>query len=203
MRTVSSRLTPGLVGAYGSRPHLARRLNTSPKIPLTRISNDFKRCISNNTSKLGQKRTSQSTIMRQRPNVTNQEGKMTLWKLKSCGKCGGDLLISVGETGCIQCGQYYYPKPDLPIDYPRLTVTTSPGGTDTRRKRRRTGGLAGRNINSVVESQLASTQKWRDRNRQTITLLESGRTVTETAEASGQKLRQVRLVAERLRDLKF
>ena len=127
---------------------------------------------------------------------------MTLWRLKSCGKCGGDLLDTVGELGCIQCGQYYYPKADLPLNYPQLTVTASVAGEDNRRKRKRTGGIAGRNINSVVQSQLASTQKWLERNQQVITQLESGRTVTETAEASGQKLRQVRLVAERLRDIR-
>ena len=127
---------------------------------------------------------------------------MTVWRFKSCGKCGGDLFATDSEWGCIQCGQYYYPKAGLPLDYPQLTVTASVGGKDNRRKRRRTGGLAGRNINSVIQSQLASTQKWRDRNQQIITHLESGRTLTETAGVLGQNLRQVRMVADRLREIK-
>ena len=127
---------------------------------------------------------------------------MNIWRFKGCGKCGGDLFATDGEWGCIQCGQYYYPKADMPLDYPQLTVTASVGGNDNRRKRRRTGGLAGRNINSVIQSQLASTQKWRDRNQQIITHLESGRTLTETAGVLGQNLRQVRMVADRLREIK-
>jgi len=125
---------------------------------------------------------------------------MTVWRLKSCGKCGGDLLAAVGEWGCIQCGQYYYPEAAPSLENPELSASASVEGNDDRRKRRRTGGIAGRNINSVVRSQLASTQKWRDQNQQVITHLESGQTVAETAGVAGRKPRQVRMVAERLRD---
>jgi len=32
----------------------------------------------------------------------------TPFKLKSCGKCGGDLELDEGDWLCVQCGTYYY-----------------------------------------------------------------------------------------------
>ena len=124
---------------------------------------------------------------------------MNVWKFKSCSKCGGDLFAQDGEWGCIQCGRYYYPKADLPLEYPQLTAAVSGEGDDNRRKRRRAGGIAGRNINAVVRSQVASTQKWRERNQQVIACLNAGQSVAETVGALGRDPRQVRSVAERLR----
>ena len=127
---------------------------------------------------------------------------MNAWRLQGCSKCGGDLFHEDDAWGCIQCGRYYYPKVDLPIDYPLMAPVASGGGNDNRGKRRRTGGLAGRNINAVVGSQLASTRRWRERNQQVIASLDAGRTVAETAGVLGRDLRQVRSVAERLRETK-
>tara|TARA_B100000315_G_scaffold249044_2_gene279697 strand:- start:889 stop:1098 length:210 start_codon:yes stop_codon:yes gene_type:complete len=33
-----------------------------------------------------------------------------LWSFKSCGKCGGDLVMEGDEWRCIHCGRYYYPN---------------------------------------------------------------------------------------------
>ena len=125
---------------------------------------------------------------------------MNAWRLKGCRKCGGDLCHEDGAWGCIQCGRYYYPKVDLPIDYPLMAAVG--GGNDNKGKRRRTGGIAGRNINAVVRSQLASTQRWREQNQQVITQLDAGRTVAETAGVLGRDPRQVRNVAKRLREIR-
>ena len=127
---------------------------------------------------------------------------MNVWRFKSCSKCGGDLFFEDDEWGCIQCGRYYYPKADLPLAYPQLIAVASGGGNDNRGKRRRTGGIAGRNINAVVGSQLASTRRWRERNQQVIASLDAGRTVSETAGVLGRFRRQVRSVAERLQEIK-
>lgn len=126
---------------------------------------------------------------------------MNIWRFKSCIKCGGDLFLQDGEWGCIQCGRYYYPNADVPLAYPQLTVAASDGGNDNRVKRRRSGGLAGRNINAVVRSQLASTQRWREQNQQVITHLDAGRTVAEIAGALGRDPRHVKNVARRLREI--
>jgi hypothetical protein len=32
------------------------------------------------------------------------------WKFKSCGKCGGDLIMESDEWRCVHCGRYYYPN---------------------------------------------------------------------------------------------
>ena len=127
---------------------------------------------------------------------------MNVWRFKSCSKCGGDLFLQDGEWGCIQCGRYYYPKADLPLAYPRLAAAASGGGNENKGKRRRAGGIAGRNINSVVRSQLASTQRWRERNQQVIACLDAGRTVAETVGELGWDPRQVRSVAERLWEIR-
>ena len=127
---------------------------------------------------------------------------MNVWRIKGCTKCGGDLFVQDDEWGCIQCGRYYYPKADLRLALPRLTAAASGGGNESRRKRRRAGGIAGRNINSVVQSQLASTQRWREQNQQVIACLDAGRTVAETVGELGRDPRQVRSVAERLREIR-
>ncbi len=65
-----------------------------------------------------------------------------LCQLKSCGKCGGDLVQDTGDWRCWQCGRYYYPKP-LVLDPPLLmpdpeflaeeTGEGSPGHLGSRR----------------------------------------------------------------------
>ena len=125
---------------------------------------------------------------------------MNDWRLKSCTKCGGDLFAGNGEWGCIQCGRYFYPQVDAPLAYPQLTAAASGRGNDHKGKRRRVGGIAGRNINALVRSQLASTQRWRERNQQVIASLDAGQTVGETVEVLCRDPRQVRCVAELLRE---
>lgn len=37
-----------------------------------------------------------------------KEGVVNCFKLKSCGKCRGDLALDEGDWLCLQCGTYYY-----------------------------------------------------------------------------------------------
>ena len=106
---------------------------------------------------------------------------MNVWRLKGCNRCGGDLFAQEDEWGCIQCGRYYYPDADMSLAHPRFTVAALDGENDNRGKRRRSGGLPGRNINAVVRSQLASTQRRREQNQQLTSRFDAGRTVAETA----------------------
>ena len=86
--------------------------------------------------------------------------------------------------------------------YTRLDAVAVGGGNDTRRTRRRSGGLAGRNINAMIDSQLARTRRWREQNKQVIASLNAGRTVAETARSLGEDPRRMRSVAERLGEIK-
>ncbi len=126
---------------------------------------------------------------------------MSIWKFKSCGKCGGDLFAQDGEWGCIQCGRYYYPASTEPREIPPLPSEKPLLAASATRKRMRCGGIAGRNINAVVNAQQARAQRWRAKNHQVLVCLDEGRTVTETAALLGKNPRRVRNVAAMLREL--
>ena len=126
---------------------------------------------------------------------------MSIWKFKSCSKCGGDLFAQDGEWGCIQCGRYYYPAAAEPLDIPPMPVEEPVHVISSTRKRMRCGGIAGRNINAVVSAQHARAQRWRAKNRQIISCLSEGKTVAETATLLARNPRQVRNVAAMLREM--
>ncbi len=126
---------------------------------------------------------------------------MSVWKFKSCSKCGGDLFAQDGEWGCIQCGRYYYPSNTGHLEIPTLPAEETVPAVGAIRKRMRCGGIAGRNINAVVNAQQARAQRWRAKNRPIIVCLDEGRTVTETAALLGMNARQVRNVAAMLREM--
>ncbi len=43
---------------------------------------------------------------------------MNYYRLKACGKCGGDLVRDEGDWICLQCGVYYYTGLYRPADWP-------------------------------------------------------------------------------------
>ena len=47
--------------------------------------------------------------------------------LKSCAKCGGDLVLDEGDWLCVQCGTYFYTdlyrRPDRPESSPPFPLT--------------------------------------------------------------------------------
>ncbi len=127
-----------------------------------------------------------------------------LCKLKSCRKCGGDLVLDEDEWRCWQCGRYYYPLPppsdlrpvaDKPVRV--LVLVGNAVNAGFRRDRRAT-----RDINSRISAKARSEHQWWRRNRETIRLLDEGRTVREIAVLLGRGSRQVRIVRERLNDLR-
>ena len=126
---------------------------------------------------------------------------MSVWKFKSCSKCGGDLFAQDGEWGCIQCGRYYYPANTEHLEIPTLPAEETVRAVGAIRKRMRCGGIAGRNINAVVHAQHARAKRWRANNRQIIACLDEGRSVSEAATLLGKNPRQVRNVAAMLREM--
>ena len=127
-----------------------------------------------------------------------------LCKLKSCRKCHGDLVLDGDEWRCWQCGQYYYPNPQLgepppgpdDVDRPPVLVNGDKPRLLARRKR------ATRDINSRIAARHRSDLQWWRRNREIIHYLDEGHTVREISSLIGREQRQVRVVRERLNDLR-
>ena len=133
--------------------------------------------------------------------------RMTVWRFKSCSTCGGDLGRDEDLWKCWQCGRYHYSLPSLPLGVPPPEPDPPDWvGVESRaRERRRSGygGRAGRNINVVVEARQISDEKWVARNRDVIAFLDEGRTVREIAWMTSKAQRQIRVVRERLVDLRL
>ncbi len=125
--------------------------------------------------------------------------------LKNCRKCNGDLVLDGDEWRCWQCGQYYYPKPAL-LDLPEEPMQSSPvpagetgeavGRPGQRAKR------APRNINSLIMAKDRSDRRWWRRNKELIQHLDEGRTIREISVLLARGERQIRVVRERLQDLR-
>ncbi len=140
--------------------------------------------------------------------------------LKSCTRCGGDLIFDEGDLRCWQCGHYYYTRgaisaehsrPDPLVEYSppevRYNEPTADGRgrqVDSSERRRRTayGARAARNINAVIRPKQASDQRWWSRNRYVIECLDRGLSVREVAHLAGRGERQIRVIRERLTDLR-
>ena len=125
---------------------------------------------------------------------------MTLWRLKSCSRCRGDLAMEEGEWRCFQCGHYYYPNTLEPVGHPPDPDPLRVGGL--RRRRKSHGGIAGRNINAVIRARSNGNEEWWSRNRQIIAYLEGGLTVREIARLTARSPRKIREVRERLADFR-
>ena len=125
-------------------------------------------------------------------------------KLKACRKCTGDLVLDGDEWRCWQCGRYYYPNPpvlDVPTYSQEAERPPSAIGLIAAvrgRGRRR----APRDINSVIAAKDRSESRWRNRNQDVIRYLNEGRTVREISAIIGRGQRQIRVIRERLSDLR-
>ena len=127
-----------------------------------------------------------------------------LCKLKACRKCNGDLVLDGDEWRCWQCGLYYYPDPgavDSPLD-PEHTngalLNLSPAVPARLGRRSR----AARDINSVIAAKTRSEDRWWRRNKDVVRYLDEGRTVREISHLIGRGQRQIRVIRERLNDLR-
>ena len=140
---------------------------------------------------------------------------------KGCNKCGGDLVYDDGDWRCWQCGQHYAPKLDAPTDQPRFELPVKPAqhglddsnnnhqeeqanGQDgtTKQRRRGYGARIARNIDSVIRAKKVSDERWWARNSQVIAYLDQGQSIREIAQRMGRGERQIRVIRERLVDLR-
>ena len=129
-----------------------------------------------------------------------------MWcRLKGCPKCQGDLVLDGDEWRCWQCGQYYYPKPAL-LELPEEPMQSGPvsagetcgaGGRPRQQAKR-----APRNINSLIMAKDRSDRRWWRRNKELIQYLDEGRTIREISVLLARGERQIRVVRERLHDLR-
>ncbi len=126
-------------------------------------------------------------------------------QLKSCHKCGGDLVLDGEEWRCWQCGQYYYPKParvELPArpsERERLPSQFAATASSARRRPRR---RSPRHVNSLIMAKVRSDDRWWQKNREIVRYLDEGRKVKEISGLVGMGERQIRVIRERLNDLR-
>ncbi len=124
-----------------------------------------------------------------------------LYLFKGCGKCSGDLLMDTDEWRCFQCGRVYYPtRPPEEQLLDRVAIQESAAiGADLDRPKAR---RSARHLNPVVAATRSNEERWWNKNRQVILHLDQGKKVREIAEIVGKGPRQIRVVRERLRDLR-
>ena len=138
--------------------------------------------------------------------------------LKSCTKCGGDLILDEGYWRCWQCGQYYYRiriRADngvgthfAPFDLQDSDTAhhLDPGSEEVRpakSRRQGYGARSARNIDAVIRAKRVSDERWWARNRQAIEYLDQGLSIREIAVLLHRGERQIRVVRERLTDLRL
>lgn len=144
------------------------------------------------------------------------------WRLKSCRKCGGDLVLDEGDWRCVQCAQYYYPSPNEFADplkteptecgngsklhYGRPAHLSFPGGNSlegfsARRCQSGYEGGAKRSINKVIRANKSSDERWRKRNEEVIEYLSQGLRIHEIAALTDRGERQIRGIRERFYEL--
>ena len=145
--------------------------------------------------------------------------------LKSCGKCGGDLVLDESDWKCMQCAKYYLgdsvspsegtyslhpsvtpgqpvrPEPDFILNRQASDQTDS-HESPQRRFRNRRRSRSTRSINSLVNATHVSDARWWARNRQVIEYLEQGLPIREISELTDRDQRQIRTIRERLTDLR-
>ena len=126
-----------------------------------------------------------------------------LWRFKGCSRCVGDLILEEDVWKCLQCGHYHYP------DVPQLVeaglgesahLAHKDDGQAMTRPRYR--GREDRDINSIIRAKILGDEKWWARNRQVIGYLNEGRPVREIALLTAKGPRQIRVVRERLNDIR-
>ena len=132
-----------------------------------------------------------------------------LCQLKGCHKCRGDLVLDGDEWRCWQCGQHYYPRRS-PEDLRDLLRETHPEPVATPSKkdwsqpqpprRRTTRSL--RDVNSRIAARDRSDRRWWLKNMDIVRHLDEGKSVKEISSLVGRGQRQVRIVRERLYDMR-
>ena len=149
-----------------------------------------------------------------------------LCRFKKCGRCGGDLVLDEADWRCVQCAHYYYARPgstghERESGRPEAGAVSGQGAADLReyhtlspvsgaerpagpRGRRSSGGRPRslRNINSLIEANSVGEAKWYAHNDEVIRYLDQGLSVREIAQLADRGQRQIRIVRERLAELR-
>ena len=122
--------------------------------------------------------------------------------MENCGKCGGSVFKEVDEWRCWQCGRYYYVRldfMDFPDSFPDMDRSRAlSDDSDSGHRSRRSV----RSINSRIAAGESSDLQWWSRNRDVIQCLEQGLSIREIAIGLELGERQVRVVRQRLDDLR-
>lgn len=125
-----------------------------------------------------------------------------LYRLKGCGRCCGDLLQDGDEWRCFQCGHIYYPAcAPVPLE-PAIGAGAGFASHNDDNRQRPKIRRSARHLNPDMSVTRFNEEQWWDRNQQVIQHLDQGMKVREIAEIVGKGPRQIRVVRERLRDLR-
>ena len=124
--------------------------------------------------------------------------------LKNCRKCSGDLILDGDEWRCWQCGQYYYPMSDSPdmLEVPPNPEMVAAAGEGAFGETKTRVSRSLRNLNSRIIARDRSDNRWWDRNRDVVKYLDQGLSVREISGLASHGERQVRIIRERLHDLR-
>ena len=130
--------------------------------------------------------------------------KAMLCLLKNCRKCNGDLVLDGEEWRCWQCGQYYYQRTES-LDLREDASTPGPAavsGENIPGERKTRVRRSPRNLNSRILARDRGDRRWWERNRDVVKYLDQGLSVREISILVSHGERQVRIIRERLRDLR-
>ena len=122
-----------------------------------------------------------------------------IYIFKGCQKCCGDLIQDGDEWRCFQCGRVYYPEStpiSLQLDAANAEQTGVAVGERPIVRR------SARHLNPVIATTRSNDERWWNKNKTVIYHLDQGKKVREISEIVGQGPRQIRVVRERLRDLR-
>ena len=125
-----------------------------------------------------------------------------LYLFKGCGKCEGDLLMDTDEWRCFQCRRVYYPA-RTPEEQQQDSTAFQGSSAVCEDSDRPEVRRSARHRNPVVAAPKSNEKQWWNKNQQVIFHLGQGKKVCEIAEIVGKGPRQIRVVRERLRDLRF
>ena len=125
------------------------------------------------------------------------------WRLKGCGACAGDLTREDDAWRCWQCGRYQYAGTPRPQHRQEEEWEQSlKRGAVPLPVKRAYAGMAGANINGMLRLRKLRDERWWQRNSQVIAYLDEGRTVREISMLIHRGARQIRVVRERLTDMR-
>ena len=108
-------------------------------------------------------------------------------------------MLDGDEWRCFQCGRVYYPRRSPMELIPGAPAATSEAETELERPKVR---RSARHLNPELTAPRSNEQQWWTNNKAVIHHLDQGKKIREIAEIVGQGPRQIRVVRERLRDLR-